>query len=547
MFNLHPGGAAVKDSRAGVHPRLEVPGDGPRDRPGAEPPPPKSWVLRIPVGFLDARKNGGLGHRFGWALLILEGYCRDRAFCWVGNAEAARALECNEGSLKRLLGEMQAAGLIHRVPTDEGRPGRLGIVLLRRGNPDFPVADRESLADVVALMRGPRGAKARPSGARKRAASRGAQARPGIKTLSFNEDEFESGREDAGDSTLQRQRPESAAEPPQTAPIAATAVAIAGDPPPSDPPDAPEPDPPTETPGPVGRSAEVEAEPMVLMAEVEVDRHGDADESAGDQATGPVGRSAEVEAEPMSEIPPAGSPRVAGEEGGDVGTEELVRWSRGANPTLAKIGRAGLAERGVRLEAMAPGSRPPAGSSPAETPRMGARPAAAGPVPPPAPTAGGSEYLASLTPGERARFDGLSAAKRAEHLGVHALGYDRVMAAHYRGQLAPPPSAAAAPPPATLAEAWERLPGAPPASAPFVAEWTCRGFGTARDQALWPAFHAVALAVWRGVFPAWKVVDALRQAGKPGVARPGALFNHALQAHGWRWDDTGVNTLTRTC
>jgi hypothetical protein len=70
---------------------------------------------------------------------------------------------------------------------------------------------------------------------------------------------------------------------------------------------------------------------------------------------------------------------------------------------------------------------------------------------------------------------------------------------------------------------------------PTAAERICRHFGQEEDRQLWPAFHALALAVWRGQFPPDAVLDALRQANKPGVRNPGALFNTALQRNGWKW------------
>jgi hypothetical protein len=122
--------------------------------PAANGPARKPWVVRVPVDALDHRKNGGLGHRFGWMLLVLEAYCRDRCFCWAGNAELAAAYGVSPNVLQAILKDMEDAGILRRVPTSCGRPGRLGIVLFRRANPDLPVAAPEGLADVVARMNG---------------------------------------------------------------------------------------------------------------------------------------------------------------------------------------------------------------------------------------------------------------------------------------------------------------------------------------------------------------------------------------------------------
>jgi hypothetical protein len=113
---------------------------------------PASWVVRTPVAFLDARGNP-LGHRRGWMLLILESYARSRAWCWVGNRELAEAFGASESTVQGLLRELEAEGLIKRVASPVGQPGRLGIILLRRADPDLPVADASTVADVERAMR----------------------------------------------------------------------------------------------------------------------------------------------------------------------------------------------------------------------------------------------------------------------------------------------------------------------------------------------------------------------------------------------------------
>lgn len=186
-LNLRAESGAVKSAEKFIHGINNAGSDAgrPPGRPGA------SWVNRVPIDFLDARNNGGLGHRVGWMLLVLEGYCRARPFCWVGNAELAHAYGCDTGSLKRLLRQMEADGLIHRIPTAEGRPGRLGIVLLVRANPDLPVADRAGLPELIARMGRDRGAETPPAGGRKGAPSRGAETPPRITTLIPKNDEIE--------------------------------------------------------------------------------------------------------------------------------------------------------------------------------------------------------------------------------------------------------------------------------------------------------------------------------------------------------------------
>ncbi len=149
------------------------------------------------------------------------------------------------------------------------------------------------------------------------------------------------------------------------------------------------------------------------------------------------------------------------------------------------------------------------------------------------------EWLASLTEAQRARFDELSPGRKREVIAphTHRLCTDPAHATEAARSLAPRPrSATVRAMPETLEGMWGTLPGAPATWPPRVAEMMRRHFGTAEDERLWPAFHALALAVWRGEFSPDGVLDALRQANKPGVRNRGALFNHALQRdHGWRW------------
>ncbi len=154
-------------------------------------------------------------------------------------------------------------------------------------------------------------------------------------------------------------------------------------------------------------------------------------------------------------------------------------------------------------------------------------------------TAAQLEFLAGLTGPQRARFDELSPGRRREVIAphTHRVCTDPAYATEMRRALAPRPGAATVRAmPATLGGLWEALPGAPATWPQLAAEMMCRHFGADEDRRLWPAFHALALAVWRGQFPPDGVLDALRQANKPGVRKRGALFNTALQRdHGWRW------------
>jgi hypothetical protein len=254
-------------------------------------------------------------------LLILEGYCWAKAWCWVSNARLADAFGCDQGALRRLLRQMEAAGLIHRVPTEHGRPGRLGIVLLKRSDPDLPVADRAGLAEVVALMRR---ALAPPSAAPdgpKRAPSRRAQAPPRMKTLDPKDDR-----------TLTFARAPGGGQDPEEVPEA--------------PPDPIEP-----PPGPQEPSAPPEALNL--------------DPAPAEPAASPQGGQA-----PPPEADP--DPAEVAER-----LEVLNGPSRAGGRFAAATARLWLIERGQLSEWPRRAARPP---SPVETPRLASWPTAVGPV-----------------------------------------------------------------------------------------------------------------------------------------------------------------------
>lgn len=166
------------------------------------------WVVRIPwrpASVLDARtthrKPDGrpITGRERLLLLILEGSCRSRCYCWTSNQELADAYGCGPRALQLILREMEDDKLIHRVI--EGRGSRevggmqvrVGIILLRRVDPDLPVADPAAIDDVVALMRAAisfhRAQENAPPRAQEIAPGEGARNCARIKKEVFEEDE----------------------------------------------------------------------------------------------------------------------------------------------------------------------------------------------------------------------------------------------------------------------------------------------------------------------------------------------------------------------
>jgi hypothetical protein len=132
------------------------------DRPGDASPAagradPGPWRVCVPVGVLDARttyrgRDGSpLGVRGRLMLLILDGYCRNRPYCWARNEELAAAYGCEVRAVQLILRELEGDGLIVRVAAGRGEPGRIGIVLRVRADPRRPAADSESALRMAIL------------------------------------------------------------------------------------------------------------------------------------------------------------------------------------------------------------------------------------------------------------------------------------------------------------------------------------------------------------------------------------------------------------
>jgi hypothetical protein len=126
--------------------------------------PGDDWVIRAHAGFLDAEVNP-VPRRLRDMILTLEGFCRDRCFCWAGNDTLARKFRCGPRNVQLILRELESAGLIRRVTVGTRR---LGIVLLGgRSDPGRPIADTPEALDeairTLAAFRAPGRPAAIPS------------------------------------------------------------------------------------------------------------------------------------------------------------------------------------------------------------------------------------------------------------------------------------------------------------------------------------------------------------------------------------------------
>ena len=124
----------------------------------ARPPSPRAekepWVIRSRADFFDARVNPIKNHHLRMSLII-EAMCGVDCFCFHGNQEVAARYGCNRRHLQTIFKEMEGAKLIFRVEgVDDDDPDRVGIILLKRSDPDLPVADtEEALARAIVALK----------------------------------------------------------------------------------------------------------------------------------------------------------------------------------------------------------------------------------------------------------------------------------------------------------------------------------------------------------------------------------------------------------
>jgi hypothetical protein len=158
-------------------------------------------------------------------------------------------------------------------------------------------------------------------------------------------------------------------------------------------------------------------------------------------------------------------------------------------------------------------------------------------------TPGAAEFLARLTPDQRARFDATPPKHQAKRLTAFAAGYDANLAQIFIADLPQPKSAPEERPmaklPPTTAALLEQLPGGPAEWVHRAAEIMVQDFGAKKDRKLWGQIDLICRAVWRGALALDPVLNAYNQAMESDTARRkkrldpienrGAKFWKALQ------------------
>jgi hypothetical protein len=153
-------------------------------------------------------------------------------------------------------------------------------------------------------------------------------------------------------------------------------------------------------------------------------------------------------------------------------------------------------------------------------------------------TDGQKQWLVTLEElGLRSAFDALPPERRVYMLGAFRLGYEPFFGKEFVKELRPKVSDTPPPPamPPTVDEMLEKLPDGPQEWTQHVANDLVREFGTPKDHELWPAFHDLAMCVWRREIPTEVVLDALRESRNSQWENQGAGFNHALKKRGVTW------------
>lgn len=596
MRSIDRPAAAVQDSPVVVHPHR----DSAAPPAGLPPSPPRApWVIRTPVDSLDARamtvrgpdgRTRPLSVRVRLMLLILDGHCRNRCYCWVGNAELAAAYGCEERTLQEILKEMEDDGLLVRVLTDRGRRGRVGIILRRRADPGLPVADTDqTLALAIASLKDQREAVLeRRRGARKTAPPARGKPRPPstrktapeLRSLSWKNDGLEEdGSRTGSEIPTLRPRPEPAAtacelsdlSPPAT-PIAvglpvpprAIEAPAAGPTPPiilapapltgglappivSAPPSPADESAPPILPAPPSVAGELAppivpaagacepcnapppAVPVVVAIPISP-RVIDA------PAAGPAPpSSAGGPARPIATAP--ASSLVASSPSVPVPVECVPPATAPAGPTLPapahRPAAAGGPDDGVFLEWL---------TLPSDDPRHrwalrrlglpGGAPLAFAPAAARDPAAAEAAFLAGLSPDLRAKLDALSDVRRSDLLYDARSHPDRVrrrLAAEPDPRKRPPDPLAGASLEARV-EALGTWRGRGMVTAPEMARRLMIEFGA--EEAYWPFYEKLCREVEAGTRPPACLLEARRQALGPRALHPSKVFMAAVK----NWD-----------
>lgn len=506
------------------------------NRPG--PPVTRDWVVRVPASFLDDR-GSALGHRKGWMLLILEGCCRARCYCWVGNAELARRYGCSESALLEVLKEMQAEGLIYRVPKNAGRPGRLGIILLKRADADLPTAVEGEIPDVIRMM----GEARTEHRDRARGQTRLPLSVPETDPSELGLGPRQTGAHDPGKPGPMT--PENRGHHDPGKPGAELRVVVVEK-------DEPEKDEPGE--GGEGTGFQRQRQRPDLDSGAATEAMESCPQAPGlpapqappQEPPRPQATVAKIAPAILPQSPDAGPPSGLSV-GGTPTDAEKSRSTEDRRRLLNDQVAAMLARQGKTPRAAARPALPPtlaepvqpASGPPGPDPVPGpCEPEATGPEPPA--RGDGPEWVRQLKPEAQSRFHDAPPAVKRDLDAQARSGITPKFLGYVETKLrtldaAPPPEQ-----PKTTAELLEGLPGAPPNWPQMAAEALARDFGTPKDRKLWEGFLRVTMAVWQGRFPAVALADAYRQGMNPASKNPGAVFNTALQRdHGWIWEALG--------
>jgi hypothetical protein len=101
----------------------------------------KPWLVTATMDFLSAKANP-LSEEAKHVLLLLEGFARNKPYCWPGNAHLKDLAGKGERALRFLFAELERGEdpWVVRIRSTDGKKKRDGFILRRRANPAMPVA-----------------------------------------------------------------------------------------------------------------------------------------------------------------------------------------------------------------------------------------------------------------------------------------------------------------------------------------------------------------------------------------------------------------------
>jgi hypothetical protein len=113
---------------------------------------PRPWLITVTMDFVSAEATP-LSEEAKQVFLALEGFARNKPYCWPGNSRLEQIAGKKGRALRVLYSELERGGWITRVRSTDGKKKRDGFILRRRANPSMPAAGTaEAVAEAKAAI-----------------------------------------------------------------------------------------------------------------------------------------------------------------------------------------------------------------------------------------------------------------------------------------------------------------------------------------------------------------------------------------------------------